>query len=108
MFIFIDDLSIELILLIELLLFNVDEDGNQSDTTEPRQETDTTHPSGEPGSDSGKSDDDSDKNLILYIAIPIASVVVIVVIIIIVLKCRKKRVTQSFIDADELGETVPD
>ena len=97
------------------------EPGQDTDTTEPGTDTDTTEPgtdtdTTEPGADtdttepyqSGKTDSDSDKNLALYIAIPIASVVVIAVIIIIVLRLRKRRVTQSLIEADELGETMPD
>ena len=88
---------------MEYNLINVDEDEPETDTTEPGQDTDTTEPY-----QSGKTDSDSDKNLALYIAIPIASVVVIAVIIIIVLRLRKRRATQSLIEADELGETVPD
>ena len=88
---------------MEYNLINVDEDEPETDTTEPGQDTDTTEPY-----QSGKTDSDSDKNLALYIAIPIASVVVIAVIIIIVLRLRKRRVTQSLIEADELGETMPD
>ena len=77
------------------------------DGEEPSSDGDTSETSSD--SDTTKPDEDGKKNdLVLYIAVPVASVILIALIIFIIIKIKKKKEKDSNLLDDELGETVPE